>query len=233
MRFCPRTEDMDTRCRNPDDDPRGPWKPSGLDEELLRPGNLSIACPSGKIIAGPPSGSYWRVSEEKFWQMDRDNRIWWGNDGNGVPAIKRFLSEVKQGRVPQTLWRYDEVGHTQEAKKELLQLIGQITDNVLDTLKPIRLICRMIELATDHETEDIVLDFFSGSASTARGLIEQNRKTAEIGVSWWCSSPEALPKPEPRLKTIADIGKERLRNAISQMQRTQADQLPSGHRISA
>jgi adenine-specific DNA-methyltransferase len=149
-RLLPRTEVMEARYTNPDSDPRGPWKPGDLSaRNYYGAGTYAITCPSGRIIEGPPPGTYWRVSKPNFEEMDRDGRIWWGSDGNNVPAIKRFLSEVKAGRVPQTLWTYDEVGHTQEAKKELISLVDfPNSDVVFDTPKPTRLIRRILQLAT-------------------------------------------------------------------------------------
>lgn len=109
----PRSEKQDKAYKNPDNDPRGLWRPNNLAaRNFYSKGTYSITCPSGRIIEGPPAGSYWRVSEEKFWSMDKDGRIWWGKDGNNVPAPKIYLSEVKQGVVPQTYWDYEEVGHT-------------------------------------------------------------------------------------------------------------------------
>ena len=103
--------------RNPDNDPRGPWRPNNLAaRNKYSKGTYAIQCPSGRVIDGPPTGSYWRVSEDRLRELDAEGRIWWGEDGNNVPAPKIFLSEVKQGRVPQTLWKYEEVGHTQQAK---------------------------------------------------------------------------------------------------------------------
>jgi adenine-specific DNA-methyltransferase len=223
----PRTAEMDARYSNPDNDPRGIWKPGGLDaRNYYSRGVYPITCPSGRIIPGPPSGSYWRVSEEKFNELDRDNRIWWGKDGNSVPAIKRFLSEVKQGRVPQTLWTYDEVGHTQEAKKELLDLVEfENTDNVLDTLKPTRLIQRMLQVATSDDEEDIVMDFFCGSASTAHAVMKQNRQNGGFRHFIMVQFPEPFKKPETRLKTIADIGEVRLRSAILRFTKSDTNQL--------
>lgn len=114
----PRSAKQDKAYKNPDNDPRGPWRPNNLAaRNFYSKGTYSITCPSGRLIAGPPAGSYWRVSEEKFWKMDKEGRIWWGKDGNNVPAPKIYLSEVKQGVVPQTYWDYEEVGHTQDAKK--------------------------------------------------------------------------------------------------------------------
>ena len=119
----PRSEKQNSVYKNPDNDPRGSWRPNNLAaRNYYSKGTYSIICPGGRIIEGPPPGSYWRVSEEKFWEMDRDRRIYWGIGGNNVPAPKIFLSEVKQGVVPQTFWSYEEVGHTQEAKKEIIIL---------------------------------------------------------------------------------------------------------------
>lgn len=215
----PRTPEMEARYSNPDDDPRGPWKPSGLDaRNPYSKGIYAITCPSGRVIPGPPSGSYWRVSEDKLKELDRDGRIWWGKDGNNVPAIKRYLSEVKPGKVPQTLWFYQDVGHTQEAKKELLEFVAfEDTANVLDTVKPTRLIQRMLQVAPNAEEADIVLDFFAGSASTGHAVLKQNREDGGNRRFISVQLPEPLPKPESRLKTIADIAKERLRNAIARL----------------
>ena len=148
-RLLPRTEDMEARYLNPDNDQRGPWKPGDLSaRNYYGEGTYAISCPSGRVIEGPPSGRYWVISTVKFEELDRDRRIWWGSDGNNVPAIKRFLSEVKAGRVPQTLWTYEEVGHTQEAKKELISLVDfPNSDVVFDTPKPTRLIRRILQLA--------------------------------------------------------------------------------------
>ena len=107
----PRTEEADSRYANPDNDPRGLWKPSDLSaRNPYSKGTYSIKCPGGRVVKGPPPGNFWRYSKEKFLELDRDNRIWWGGDQNQVPAIKRFLSEVKQGLVPETIWTYKEVG---------------------------------------------------------------------------------------------------------------------------
>lgn len=157
----PRTEDQDSVYTNPDDDPRGPWRPNNLAaRNYYSKGSYSIRCPGGREIPGPPKGSYWRVSEERLWELHRQGRIWWGRDGNNVPAPKIYLSEVKQGRVPQTLWFFKDVGHTQEAKKELLEFVDfGITDNVLDTVKPTRLIQRILQVSTSVEEESVILVF--------------------------------------------------------------------------
>ena len=171
-----RTDDMNARYDNHDNDPRGPWKPGDLSaRNYYGEGTYPITCPSGRVIPGPPSGRYWVVAENKFLEMNQDSRIWWGEDGNNVPSIKRFLSEVKDGRVPQTLWEYDEVGHTQDAKKELLNILNfSNSDDVFVTPKPVALVSRVMELATTEHS--IILDSFAGSATTAQAVLTANKQ---------------------------------------------------------
>ena len=218
---------MQARYSNPDHDARGPWKPGGLDaRNYYSQGIYSITCPSGRVISGPPAGSYWRVSRAKFKELDRDKRIWWGKDGNSVPAVKRFLSEVKAGKVPQTLWFYQEVGHTQEAKKELLEFVEfENTDNVLDSVKPTRLIQRMLQLATTPTESDLVVDFFAGSAATAHAVLNQNREDGGNRRAIMVQLPEPLPVAETKLKTIADLGKKRVRQVIEKIKKERQGKL--------
>ena len=171
-----RTADMDARYGNPDHDKRGDWKPGDLSaRNYYSEGTYPINCPSGRVIKGPPGGNYWRVSETKFKEMDKDGRIWWGEDGNNIPSIKRFLSEVKGGRVPQTLWEHVEVGHTQDAKKELLSILDfASSDDVFVTPKPVALISRVLDLATSEHS--IVLDSFAGSGTTAHAVLAANQR---------------------------------------------------------
>jgi adenine-specific DNA-methyltransferase len=212
----PRTEEMESRYSNPDNDTRGPWTSGDVSaRNYYGAGTYPVTSPSGRLIDGPPGGRYWAVSKENFDALDSDNRIWWGADGSNMPRLKRFQSEVQSGKVPQTLWTYNEVGHTQEAKKEL---IGTVTfpdsDSVFETPKPTRLIRRMLQLATGTDGDAIVLDFFAGSGSTMHGVFAQN---ADDGGNRRCILVQ-LPEPIPvsnsgGLKTISDITKERLRRA--------------------
>ena len=159
----PRSEKLNASYKNPDNDLRGPWTSGDFSaRNFYGAGTYPITCPSGRIVAGPPNGMYWRVSKEKFAEMDADRRVWWGADGNNTPRIKRFLSEVKQGVVPQTLWMNHEVGNTQEAKKEVVAIFG---DENFMTPKPERLIQRIVHIAT--APSDLVLDSFLGSGTTA------------------------------------------------------------------
>ena len=189
----PRSEKQDRAYRNPDDDPRGPWKTSDLSaRNFYSKGKYRIVSPSGRVIEGPPGGNYWRVSEERFWELDADNRIWWGKDGTAIPQIKRFLSEVKQGIVPQTFWSYDEVGHTQDAKKEILALSGA---DVFITPKPERLLQRILHIATNPG--DLVLDSFLGSGTTAAVAHKMGRRW--IGIEM---GDHAVTHCVPRLNKV-------------------------------
>jgi len=171
-----RSAEQDKAYKNRDNDPRGPWKTGDLSaRNPYGAGTYPITCPSGRLIPGPPTGMYWRVSREKFLEMDADKRIWWGKDGNSIPQIKRFLDEVKQGIVPQTLWTYQEVGHTQEAKKELIAICDFAdSPSVFITPKPTRLIRRILEIATDRDS--LVLDSFAGTGTTGHAVLAVNRQ---------------------------------------------------------
>lgn len=222
----PRTEEANARYDNPDNDPRGPWTSGDLcARNYYSEGSYAVSAPGGKTYRNP-TGTYWRISYEKFQELDLDHRIWWGPDRNNMPRLKRFLSEVKQGIVPQTLWTYQEVGHTQEAKKELLEFVKFAnTDNVLDTVKPTRLIKRMLQVATTPSNQDLILDFFAGSGSTAHAVMEQNSDDGGNRRFILVQLPEPLPMPEPALKSIADIAKERAHNVIKKLNDEHAEKL--------
>ena len=170
-----RTEDMDARFTNPDNDPRGPWMSGDISaRNYYGEGSYAVTAPSGRVIDGPPSGRYWTVSHAKFLEMDRDKRIWWGEEGDNRPRLKRFLTDVQQGRVPQTLWSHEEVGHTQDAKKELLSILDfASSDDVFVTPKPIGLLRRILDLATTEHS--IVLDSFAGSGTTGHAVLASNK----------------------------------------------------------
>ena len=146
----PRSEKMVERYKNPDSDPRGPWLLGDLAaRNYYSKGVYSIETPSGKVIPGPPAGSFWRISEEKFKEYDKDNRIWWGESGGNRPGIKKFLSEVRDGVVPQTYWSWKDVGSTRNAKQDLSRLLQASSgEELFVTPKPIGLIMRMLQIAT-------------------------------------------------------------------------------------
>ena len=171
----PRSETQNMRYKNPDNDARGPWSSSDCSaRNFYGAGTYPITCPSGRVITGPPKGMYWRFSKETFDQLNKDNRIWWGNDGDNVPRFKRFLSEVKEGVVSETIWMHEEVGNTQEAKKELLSLCNfEDSGSVFITPKPTRLLKRILEISTDRDS--LVLDSFAGSGTTGQAVLQANK----------------------------------------------------------
>ena len=167
----PRTEDMDDRYKNPDNDHRGPWASGDLTvKSYSAEYDYPIETPSGKIV-NPPKGVCWRVSKEKLQELIADNRVWFGKDGNNVPRIKRFLNEVKGGVTPMTVWLHNEVGHNQEARQETNNVLG---GEIFKTPKPERLLIKIIQVGSREG--DIVLDFFAGSGTTAAVAKKMNRK---------------------------------------------------------
>lgn len=212
-----RSETANERYKNPDNDPRGPWASDNLTaRNYYGAGQYSVKCPSGRIIEGPPTGRYWTISKEKFIEFDKDNRIWWGEGGDNMPRLKRFLSDVQQGLVPQTLWPYEEVGHTQEAKKELIASVSfSNSEDVFDTPKPTRLIERILQIATSPDKDDIVMDFFSGSGTTAHAVMSLNAKDGGNRRFIMVQIPEKIDSQD--YSTLCEIGKERIRRAGAQI----------------
>ncbi|ACF44192.1 site-specific DNA-methyltransferase [Pelodictyon phaeoclathratiforme] len=167
----PRTEEMDKRYKNYDNDLRGLWKSSDLSVKTYSSStDYPIQIPSGRIV-NPPAGYSWRVSKEKFEELVKDNRIWFGKDGNNVPSIKRFLSDVQEGLVSKTIWYRIEVGDNQDAKREGKQFNSE---NVFATPKPEKLVYRIMALASREG--DLVLDSFLGSGTTAAVVHKMGRK---------------------------------------------------------
>ena len=171
-----RTEAMIARYKNPDNDPRGLWLLSDLAaRNFYAQGRYSIKTPSGRIIEGPPAGSYWRVSKEKFKKLDKDGRIWWGKSGGNRPGIKRFLSDVQEGVVPQTLWLWKDVGSTRNSKQELSQIMDAgVSQDLFITPKPTGLIQRILQIATN--SNDLILDSFAGSGTTGHAVLRMNKE---------------------------------------------------------
>lgn len=210
----PRSAAQDKAYKNPDRDTRGPWKAGDMSaRNFYSKGTYPITCPSGRVVVGPPPGNYWRYSEEKFLEMDRDKRIWWGKDGNNVPAIKRFLSDVQQGVVPQTLWKYEEVGHTQDAKKEIHEILKfEKSEDVFSTPKPVALMERIMRIATNPG--DIILDFFAGSGTTAQAVLNLNKEDNGGRKFILVSSTEATTDA-PDKNLCRDVCAERVRRVIT------------------
>ena len=208
-----RTQEANARYSNPDNDPRGVWTSGDM---LVKTYNKScdypITTPSGKIV-NPVPGRCWRFSEESFLEKVKDNRIWFGPEGNGVPRVKRFLSELKfEGMAPTSILFHKEVGHSQEGSKEVTALFGD--KGVFDGPKPVRLLQRLLTLA-NLDDNSIILDFFSGSASTAHAVMKMNAEKQKHCPFIMVQLPEHISekKKEQGYETVCEIGKERIRRA--------------------
>ena len=209
----PRTEEANARYSNPDNDPRGVWKASDMSVKTYTSScDYKITTPSGKIVE-PPAGRCWSLSAKAFAERLQDNRIWFGPNGDSTPSIKRFLSELKyEGMAPTSILFYKEVGHSQEGAKEVVSLFGN--KGVFDGPKPVRLLERLITLA-NLKSDSIVMDFFSGSATTAHALMKVNAEKQTSYKFILVQLPEEVSetKKEQGYKTICGIGKERIRRA--------------------
>ena len=209
----PRTEEANARYSNPDNDPRGVWMSSDISVKTYSADcDYPITTPSGRVVE-PPAGRCWSLSANAFAERLQDNRIWFGTDGDGVPRIKRFLSELKyEGMAPTSILFYKEVGHSQEGAKELVSLFDD--KGVFDGPKPTRLLERLLTLA-NLQNDSIVLDFFSGSATTAHAVMQFNAKQSKHCKFICVQIPEAVSntKKNQGYDTICDIGKERIRRA--------------------
>ena len=209
-----RTDEQNNRYKNPDNDSRGVWMSDNLTVKTYSEKyDYPITTPSGRVV-NPAHGSCWRVSEEKFQKLIDDNRIWFGTDSGNVPRLKRFLSEVQDGMVATTLWMHKEVGHNQEGRQEVKALFDD--KGYFDGPKPVRLLNRILQIANTSE-EDIILDFFAGSATTAHAVMQLNaedngkRKFIMVQLPEVCDEKSEAFKAG--YKTIAEISKERIRRA--------------------
>ena len=217
MGFLPMRREQRSRYRNPDNDPRGAWKPMDYTcryTKSERP-NLyyRIKNPNTRKGVWPKKTRVWAFSKEVHKQNEREDRIWWGEDGkNKVPALKNFLSEIRQGMMPMTLLKHEIVGNTDEATKELREIIPDLKY----TPKPVRLIKHLATIG-NVSSDDIVLDFFSGSGTTAQAVMELNREDDGNRKFLMIQLPE--PTGRSDLPTVAEIGKERIRRVIAHMKR--------------
>ena len=209
----PKTAEALDRYKNPDNDPRGPWKSADATvgpvvNEKLYP----VTLPSGRVVY-PSSGRCWLYTEKRFNEMVADNRVWFGSDGNSIPAIKKFASEVRQTMTPMTIWKYTEVGHSQEAAQNLKKLFEN--HDYFDYPKPVELIKRCISLYA--LTDSYILDFFSGSATTAHAVMQLNAEDGGKRKFILVQLPEITDDKSEAYKAgyynICEIGKERIRRA--------------------
>lgn len=208
-----RTAEANARYSNPDNDPRGVWMSSDISVKTYNAAcDYPITTPSGKIIE-PPAGRCWSLSKKAFFERLQDNRIWFGPNGDNTPRIKRFLSELKfDGMAPTSILFYKDVGHSQEGAQEVVSLFGD--KGVFDGPKPVRLLQRLITLA-NLKDDSIVLDFFSGSATTAHALMKTNLEKGTDRKFILVQLPEKVSdkKKDQGYGTICEIGKERIRRA--------------------
>lgn len=228
-----RTDEMNARYKNIDNDPRGPWKAS---DSTAQGGHGTknqfyvLTAPNGKKHH-LPSGLCWRYTEEAMNRLVADNRVWFGEDGNNIPAIKKFLSEVKQGVACQTIWKYQEVGHSQEGKKEIKSLFPEGIP--FDTPKPTGLLKRIIKIS--GKSDFIALDFFSGSATTAHAVMQLNAEDGGNRKFILVQLPEVCgEKSEARkagYETICDIGEERIRRAGDKIRAETGADIDYGFRV--
>ena len=209
----PRTEEANARYSNPDNDPRGVWMSSDISVKTYNAEcDYPITTPSGRVVE-PPAGRCWSLSKKAFFERLQENRIWFGPNGDNTPRIKRFLSELKhEGMAPTSILFFREVGHSQEGAQEVVSLFGD--KGVFDGPKPVRLIERLITLANLKE-DSIVLDFFSGSATTAHALMQVNAKKDKSCKYILVQLPELVSETKKDLgyKNICEIGEERIRRA--------------------
>jgi len=180
----PRTETQLKRFKNPDNDPRGPWRQG--EDSTAKSGTenarYKITLPSGRVVV-PPAGNYWRFSKQTFEEALKDNRVYFGKDGNGLPIIKRYLSEVRDGVVPNTWWSAEEAGSNQDAKRDhLRKLLPDIEP--FATPKPEQLLHRIISIATNEG--DLVLDSFAGSGTTGATAMKMGRKWIMVELGDHC-----------------------------------------------
>lgn len=218
-----RSEKANSRYKNFDNDSRGVWISDNLTvKSYSEKYDYPIITPSGREVK-PSHGSCWRVSKDKLQELVKDNRIWFGQDGDNVPRLKRFLSEVQDGMVPISIWPYKEVGHNQEGRQEVKKLFDD--KGYFDGPKPIRLLSRILTIANVKD-DSLILDFFAGSGTTAHAVMQLNAEDEGIG-NRKCISVQ-LPEPtdekseafKATYTTIAEITKERLRRAGEKVKET-------------
>ncbi len=210
----PRTEEANSIYTNPDNDPLGNWIPGDpFANKPYSKGRYTVVGPTGRQFE-PPPGRYWRVSEEKLRELDADGRIWWGPRNDARPSIKRYLAEVAD-LTPRTLWRKEDVGSNRTSKNELRSLFPE--SESFDTPKPIGLVRRMLQLATNMNSEELVLDFFAGSGTTAHSVVTANVEDGGNRRFILVQLPEPIENGDTQASTIAELTAERIRRATSKI----------------
>jgi len=214
-----RTKEQNDRYSNRDNDSRGDWKAVDFSVKTYNETyDYPIETPSGRIV-NPPSSRCWVSTEQRFKELVKENRIWFGNDGNNVPSLKKFLSEVKQGVTPSTLWLRSVVGDNQEATQEINDLLQSSS---FDTPKPVRLLSQVSKLSMDKD--DIILDFFSGSGTMGQAVTELNQKDGGNRKYILVQLPEKTDEKSEAYKAgykkISDITIERNKRVIENLRKS-------------
>lgn len=224
IHLLPRTDEMNSRYKNPDNDPRGPWQSGDLVASGERSnGHFFVTSPKTRKQFDVPQGKHWVYSQDNLMRLVEDNQVWFGEDGNSFPRKKRFLSDVQDGRTPNTLWLAEEVGHNQTATRELKALFDD--EKCFDFPKPVAYIEQFVRVVSDKDS--VVLDFFSGSATTAHAVMQLNaedgghRKFIMVQLPEKCDEKSEAYKAG--YKTICEIGKERIRRAGKKIREENTD----------
>lgn len=209
----PRTEEANARYKNPDNDPKGPWTPDNMTVKTYSASyDYEITTPNGTIMT-PPNGRCWFTSKERMQKLIEEGRVWFGESGGNMPRLKRYLADVQQGMTPITIWKYTEVGHNQEGRQEVKQLFDG--KGYFDGPKPLRLLKRIVTVANVKDA--LILDFFSGSATTAHAVMQLNAEDGGNRKFIMVQLPEATEEKSEAYKAgyknICEIGKERIRRS--------------------
>lgn len=210
----PRTDEANARYKNPDNDPKGPWTPDNMTVKTYSSAyDYEITTPNGTIMS-PPNGRCWFTSKERMNKLIEEGRVWFGEDGGNMPRLKRYLADVQQGMTPITIWKYTEVGHNQEGRQELKLLFDG--KGYFDGPKPLRLLNRITRIANTKK-DSVIIDFFSGSATTAHAVMQLNAEDGGNRKFIMVQLPEATDEKSEAYKAgyknICEIGKERIRRA--------------------
>lgn len=214
INLLPRTDEMNSRYKNPDNDPRGPWQSGDLVASGERSnGHFIVTSPVTGKNFDVPQGKHWVYSQENLLKLVADNQIWFGADGNAFPRKKRFLKDVQDGRTPSTLWLAEEVGHNQSATREVKILFDD--EKLFDFPKPVAYIEQFLRVASEENCT--ILDFFSGSATTAHAVMQLNAEDGGKRKFIMVQLPEETDEKSEAYKAgyqnICEIGKERIRRA--------------------
>lgn len=232
-----RTEEANSRYKNPDNDPRGPWSPDNMTVKTYSAAyDYEIITPNGSIMT-PPNGRCWFTSKEKMMKLIDDGRVWFGKNGGNMPRLKRYLADVQQGMTPTTIWKYTDVGHNQEGRQEVKILFDN--NGYFDGPKPVRLLSRILQIANTPK-DSLVLDFFSGSATTAHAVMQLNAEDGGNRKFIMVQLPEKTDEKSEAYKAgyknICEIGKERIRRAGKKIKeenknKVGIDRLDTGFRV--